>query len=832
MSVPAGPPLRRTRAVRSRARSRTELIATIGDVAFLDALLAIGVAAWWPVFRHPWLFAMAAVAIALATAIAIVGARRRWPAWLVAAVTAGVYLVGGVPLAAPTALTDLQTLPGMFVSVLTAPATGWKNLLTLDLPLGVYQATLAPVYLLLLVAGVLALSLVLRGTRAWALGAPLALTVFVFGVVFGSSAVTGTAHLGPWTLPGTLEAATGVAAVAVAMAWYLWRAVYTRRAALRTARDATGVRAPARARRTVATRLLAGAAMALIALVAGLALAPAALAGATRDVLRTDIDPQIRVREELSPLTDYRAAFSDDTYDAVLFTVAGAGNATRVRLATLPFYDGRVMQAADPAGGDGTAFTRVPASLDAGSGPVVQAQVTIGDYRGIWVPTVGALQALDFNGGDRAALSDGFFYNPDTLTGVELAGSGLTDGVAYTQDGVLVANEQDVSALDPGDDGAVIDPSLIPESLTAWIELQEAPAGGAGLAELLSRLRARGYLSHALSVDTADPPSWLTDLDGYTFESSRAGHSSDRISTLFTQLIDKQNEVGGDDDTLLVAAPGDDEQFAVAAAMIADQLGFTARVVVGARLSSEDDTLPVCDDGACTGGALAAWIEVQDADGSWTAVDTTPQHAVPLSPEVQQRRDPQNPTEVDPQQADTVLPPEADPADSGGTDDDPAAQTDLTWLWATARVGGISLFALIVLGLPFAALLAAKAIRYRSRRGTPDPIDRVVAGWDEYVDTVVDHGAVPPRAATRQEAATQLTGAAAGTTLATWADRAVFAPHPPSDADGEEFWALVDAERERLRSEATFWQRWRARLSLRSFRERLRQVAPTTGRRR
>jgi hypothetical protein len=828
MSNGPTPPLRRTRV----ARRRTDLAGTIGDIAFLDGLLAVGAAAWWPVFRHPWLVAMAGIAIALATVIAVLGVRLRWPAWLVAAVTAGTYLVGGVPLAAPSALGDVSTIPAAFLSVLTAPATGWKNLLTLDLPLGVYQATLAPLYLLLLVAGTLALSLVLRRTRVWFLGAPVAMSVLVTGVVFGSSTVTGTLRIGPWTLPGTLEATVGIAAVAIAMAWYLWRAVYTRRAALRTARDATGVRGPGRARRTVATRLIAGAAMVVIALVAGLAIAPTALAGATRDVLRTDVDPEIRIREELSPLTDYRAAFTDDMYESVLFTVSDAGAASRVRLATLPFYDGRVMQAADPAGGDGSEFTRVPSSIEAGPGSVVRTHVTIGDYRGIWVPTVGELQALSFDGTNRAALADGFFYNADSLTGVELAESGLRDDVAYTQEGVLATEERDASTLTPGDDGASIDAALIPESLTAWIDMQDAPAGGAGLVELISRLRARGYLSHALSVNAEEPPAWMTDLDGYTFESSRAGHSADRIATLFSELVDKQNEVGGSDDAQLVAAPGDDEQFAVAAAMIADQLGFPVRVVVGARLSSDDDALPVCDDGECTGGALAAWIEVQDADGTWTAIDTTPQHAVPLSPEVQQRRDPQNPTDVDPQQADTVLPPEPDPGDSGDTDDDPAQQTDLTWLWVTARVGGISLFALIVLVLPLVALLVAKVLRYRSRRNSPDPIDRVVAGWDEYVDTAVDHGAAPPQAATRTEAAAALTGAPAGAVLAAWADRAVFAPHPPTDAVTDEFWALVDAERERMQSEATFWQRWRARLSVRSFSRRLRELVPAKGQRR
>lgn len=813
------PQLRRARNARGRARARSVLAVTVGDVVFLDLLLLIGAAAWWPVFRHPWLIVMTLVAIAVADVVAVIGARRRWPAWLVAAVTAAAYLVGGVPLAAPTALSDPVTLPAVLLAVVTAPVTGWKNLLTLELPLGVYQATLAPLLLLLLVAGVLALSLALRNTRAWSLAAPVCLVVLATGVAFGSSAVSGTGRFGPWTLPGVQETVVGIAALAVATAWYLWRAVHTRRVALREARELTGTRTPVRAR-GVLTRVLAGTAMALIALVAGVTLAPAALAGSSRDVLRTAVDPALRIQQELSPLTDYRAAFADDAYDTVLFTVADAAGADRIRLATLPFYDGRVMQAVDPGAAAGSEFTRVPFELSARPGDTVRARVTIGAYRGVWVPTIGALRSIAFDDAARAALSDGFFYNPVSATGVELADPGLTDGVTYVQQGVLDDGGRDPGAIDPGGPGGVIDPELVPESLGTWIEMQD----GAGLSELISRLRARGYLSHALQVDAQDPPAWMGDLDGYTFEPSRAGHSTDRIDTLFTQLVEKQNEVGGDDDAQLVAAPGDDEQFAVAAAMIADRLGYTARVVVGARLATDEDGLPVCEDGACTGGALAAWIEVQDADGTWSAIDTTPQHRVPLSPDVLQRRDPQNPTQVDPEQAETVLPPEADPADSGGTDDDPAAQADLSWLWATARVGGISLLALIVLLLPAAAVLAAKAIRTGTRRGSRDPVDRVVAGWEEYVDTLVDHGAAPSRTATRQEIASHAAGGPASVALADLADRAVFAPFPPGDADGDRFWELVDAERARLRAETGFRARWRARLSLRSFVRRVRAI--------
>lgn len=826
MSAPAAP------ATRPRRTPRTDrdLSFLVGNLLFIDALLVVGAASAWAVYESPWYLLTSAAAIVLATAIGLLGTLRRWSWWIVALVTAGAYLVAGVPLAAPTMITDPATILGGVLGVVTAPVTGWKNLLTLELPLGIYQTSLAPFFFLLLVLGVLAHSLALRSARLWVLAGPAALLVTVFGVVFGSSAVMGSWRLGPWELSGVWEAVVGLTALLAGFAWYVWRSIHARRAALRAARRATGAHGAGRANRTLGTRIALSAGMLAIGLIAGLAVTPWAVAGSPRDVLRTAVDPEVKVRETLSPLADYRNAFADDRYDEVLFTVSTDEAVDRVRLATLGYFDGRVMRATDPTGtaADATAYTRVPSALRVDTGREVQAEITIGAYEGIWVPTTGELVAIDFEGSARSALADGFFYNAPAGMGVELASPGLTDGVAYTQTGAVGDLVRDPATLTPAQRDTGIDPAFIPESLGAWIEAQDAPSGGAGLSELISRLRARGLLSHALSVDPAAPPTWMSELGEYTFEPSRAGHSTDRIGTLFTQLLDKQNETGGDDDALLVAAAGDDEQFAVAGAMIADRLGFPSRVVLGVRLSSPEEGLTVCDDGACTGGDLSAWIEVQDIDGTWTAIDTTPQHDVALSPDIQQRRDPQNMTEVEPEQADTVLPPEADPADSAAPDEEePDAPADLGWLWTTLRISGIVVFALLVLSVPAIAVLLAKLFRRRSRRNSPDPVDRVVGGWEEYLDTAVDRGYRVPRTGTRSETAAAF-GAApqeAGGTLAAIADRSVFGPSEPSEAESTAFWSLIDAERERFDGTLGWWARWKARLSLRSFGRGLRETA-------
>lgn len=830
MSAPAA----RARARRPR-RSDRDIAFLVGNIAFIDALLAIGAASAWAIYRSGWFVLVAAVAIVVSTGIALLAVWRPMRWWQLALITAGAYIVVGVPVAAPTMITDPATiLPGIW-GVVSAPVTGWKNLLTLELPLGVYQTTLALPLFLMLSLGTLALLLALRAPRLWVLAAPLALVITAFGVLFGSSAVDGSWRIGAWELDGVWEAVVGLGALLTGFAWYVWRNVHTRRVALRVARTASGVRSSVRVARTLGSRIALAAGMLVVALALGLALAPWAIAGSSRDVLRTAVDPVLKVRQTLSPLADYRAAFSDERFGDVLFTVAADSGVDRVRLATLSYYDGRVMRATDPQTGDrsdSTEFRRVPASLPADTGDRASATFTIGDYTGIWVPAVGDLTSIDFSGSTRAALSDGFFYNPESATGVELSDPGLASGVTYTQTGVVTDAPRDPGTLTPSRSGT-FDPAFVPESLEEWVSAQDAPSGGAGLVELISRLRARGLLSHALTLDPGTVPMWAQKLGDYTFEPSRSGHSTDRIGDLFSELLKKQNETGGTDDSLLVSAAGDDEQFAVAGALIADHLGFPARVVLGTRLSSDDADLPVCEDGTCTSGDLAAWIEVRDADGTWTAIDTTPQHRVPLSPDIQQRRDPQNMTPVEPEQADTVLPPEADPADATPPQsDEPTDPLDLAWLWATLRISGIVIFALLILLMPAIAVLAAKIMRRRARRSSADPVDRVVGGWEEYLDTVVDHGHRIPPAATRSETASAVDVAESTdpATLAALADRAVFAPGTTTEAESTRFWELIDQERQRFASTGGLWTRWKARLSLRSFARGLREAASRDGR--
>ena len=741
------------------ARTPLRPAAVILNTAALWSAIAVAAAAWWPIYLDVRFIVVVAVATLVGSTIAILGAVFRWPSAIVAPTTVVAFALIGVPLAVPgQALSGvLPSLAGE-VELFSAVALGWKQLLTITLPVGSYQSLLVPVLVLVLLSAVIALSIALRARRGdLAVIAPVML--FIVGLAFGAR----QAH---WPV----ELALGL--LVVSLLWLLWRRWYRRRQAVRAVDGSSA----ALGLRTILSAVLVMAIAGAAAVGAATALPPTQ----PREVLRSSIDQPFDPRDYPSPLAGFRQYLREATADEVMFTVSGLPEGARIRIATLDSYDGVVYAVgSDTVTSESGSFTRVPYVYDqsAVDGEQVSLDVQVGAYSGVWLPTVGKFESVEFEGDRAAALREAFYYN-DTASTAAVIG-GIEEGDSYHLDAVLPVEpraQQLVSAT--AGSASVPQLGLVPTELATALERYTNGVDGQGarLLAAIDGLRSEGYISHG--VGEGEPPS-------------RSGHSADRI----TQLLTDQRMIG------------DAEQYAVTAAIMARQLGFPARVVFGFR---PDDT------GVVTGAMVTAWIEVNTAQYGWVTLDPTP--PVREIPE----EEPEEPSEVSRPQS-VIQPPdeERDLTDNQTPvettqDEQPAIEGWIVVLLAVVRALGWTLLALGIVAAPFVVIIAAKLRRRQLRRKARSPLAQISGGWHEFEDAVVDHGYALPRHATRSELALTV-GGSRPLAVAEVADRAVFAPVEPDAAEAARLWASIDELTASLDEGKTRWQRLRARVSVRSL---------------
>jgi hypothetical protein len=755
---------------------------TFGFVGTNTVLLwiatAIASSALWSTYRSPQLVILVIAATLAGSVIAILSARFRWSSLVTLLVTLAVYLLIGVPLAIPDSAI-FGVLPSMtgLTDLLAGTALSWKQLLTITLPVGSYQALLVPALILVLGSTTISLVTALRA-RFGELGAIGPIVLFIVAILFGP---------GFSTLP--LPASLGL--LAATLVWLIWWRWYRRRESIRVlasrALDASG-----RPLQTVSDNAFVGfrtlvSSGLIIAVAAGAAVV--ATTGlppsGQRVVLRTAIEQPFDPREYASPLSGFRHYELPATADRTILSVSGLPAAARIRIATLDTYDGIVYSVGSNAvSSDSGSFTRVPYTFDQTgvTGQRMKLQVTVGDYSGVWVPTVGKFENITFAGSNGGALRDSFFYNNTSGTAAVL--TPLTSGDTYTLDAVEPAQPTpgQIAGLTPG-------PALVPRvgvvpdqvssSLDQWVRSTTGP--GRQLAAMLSAFSKNGYVSHGVSA---------------TEPASRSGHAADRI----TELLTDQRMIG------------DQEQYAVAAALMARQLGFPARVVFGFAPTD-------ISAGGVTrirGSDVSAWIEVDSAQYGWVTIDPTP--AVRKIPEEQ----PQEPTRIARPQSPVqppLTPPDAAtaPAPPDTVQDTPAVVPAwLLVLFAVLKILGIVAIVLAIVLAPFIAIVVAKVRRRRLRRRAPTPIDRISGGWEEYEDAIVDRGFEPPEAATRTEVASAI-GGMRPLVLASIADRAVFSPGEPDADEADNVWRSVRELVATLDDDRTRWQRIRSAVSLRSL---------------
>ncbi|MCK9825398.1 transglutaminase-like domain-containing protein [Nocardioides cavernae] len=755
------------------------------DIVFTLALAGVALSAFGSSFTGSSYLLVGMLGALVAVVVTHLTRAAGWPIVSAVVICLAVFFLLGGPLCLRS-LGDASVLPGASTlgRVADEAIFGWKDLLTTLPPIDGDGPLLVLPWLAGMVAGLVGLGLAhLPVRRAWVAAA---LPVVGMTVVLCGAIVLGVRHPQSLLLQGTVFAG-------LALAWLAQRA---RRASAAVQGGSTSY-------------VRGAGAVAMLALAAGLAFpASAWMAGtdADRTVARNWVEPPFDIGRYPSPLAGFRKYINlqgrDDpsnVYDKTLLEIQGVTPGTLVRFATMDRYDGMVWGASDNAlpGAADDSFQRVSSTIDNPvEGKEVDVTVTLGEgWSGVWLPTVGALRSMHFETADARAKAEVFRYNLATSTAV--VPSGLRPGDRYSFTAVEPEDE-----LSPETVGSAAVTSLPPGAafIQGPTEKWTEQAGSDPMDRVFAaaeHLRSEGKYSDGV---------------GRTERIYVGGHSVWRLSDEF------------------VNAPqivGNDEQYAATMALIANDIGVPARVVLGAA---------VPEDGRVMGRDVSAWVELRAADGSWRTLPTDAfMSRTPPADQVPETNTPMSGTVIPPP---NPIPP---PSDAGEQSDADLKERKATrkkaeedeglipglpgWVGAVVRYVGLPLLlAALVLG----AIVAFKAWRRHRRRSADSPSARFVGAWRELVDHARDLGQVVPLGptVTRREQSVGIVSGEAGV-LARRADSFVFGPSAPEEAAATTYWESIDAERRAMSRGVGRWQRIRAAVSLRS----LRRTAPRSTRR-
>ncbi|MDR7251757.1 hypothetical protein J2X46_000729 [Nocardioides sp. BE266] len=750
------------------------------DIAFTFALSAVALSAFGSSFTGSAYLVVGMLGALVAVVVTHLTRAAGWPIVSAVVICLVVFFLLGGPLCLRS-LGDTSVLPGASTLARVADEAifGWKDLLTTLPPIDGDGPLLVLPWLSGMVAGIVGLGLAhLPVRRAWLAAA---LPVVGMTIVLSGAILLGVRHPESLLLQGVVFAGLALA----------WLAVRARRASAAVQGGSTSY-------------VRGAGAVAMLALAAGLAYpASAWLAGgdADRAVARNWVEPPFDIGRYPSPLAGFRKYVdlkgrddNSNVYDKTLLDIEGVTPGTRVRFATMDHYDGMVWGATDdalPEPADDS-FQRVSSTIDNPvKGKEVDVTVTLGEgYSGVWLPTVGALQSMQFETGDARAKAEIFRYNLATSTAV--VPSGLQPGDRY-----------EFTAVEPDDE-------LTPETVGS-AEVTPLPPGAAfiqGPAEKWTEQAASDPMDRVFAAaEHLRSEGRYSDGVGRTERIYVGGHSVWRLSDEF------------------VNAPqivGNDEQYAATMALLANDIGVPARVVLGAV---------VPEGGQVTGKDVSAWVELRAADGSWRTLPTEAfMQKTPPADQIPETNTPMSGTVIPPP---NPIPP---PSDAGEQSDADLKERKATrkkadedeglipglpaWVGTVVKyVGTPILLAALLLG----AIVGFKAWRRRRRRNADSASARFVGAWRELVDHARDLGQVVPLGptVTRREQSVGIVSGQAGA-LARRADSFVFGPSVPEAAAAATYWESIDAERRAMSHEVGRRQRLLAAISLRS----LRRTAP------
>lgn len=699
-----------------------------------------------------------------------------WPLIAPVVIVALLFFLLGGPLCLRS-VGDTAFLPsGSNLGALVDQAIfGWKDMLTTLPPVDGDGPLLVLPWLLGLLSGLIGTALSsVRLRRAWvsAMLPVLGLTGVLIAVI-----LLGVRHPQSVLVQGSVFAAAALG----------WLAIRARRSSATVHGGTSGWGRAA----------LGGA---LVLLASGLALPASAIVTGDDDegraVARTWVEPPFDIGRYPSPLAGFRKYIdlrpgSDpaNVFEKTMLTVKGAPEGSLIRFAAMDAYDGMVWGATNdalPGPGDDS-FQRVSSSIDNPvDGEKIEATVTIGEgYNGVWLPTIGALQGVDFRLGDPEVKSESFRYNLATSTAV--VPSGVREGDTYSftavqPDDELTEQTLASSALSAPPPGT----GFLKTPATDWTENATTPMGR--VLAIAEHLRSEGKYS-----------------DGVT-KAEQIYHSGHNLLRLSDDFINDQQMVGND------------EQYAAVMALLAGEVGVPARVVLGAAVPA---------DGIVTGEDVQAWVEIRAADGSWRTLSTEKfMSNEPPAEKLPETNTPMSGTVVPPP---APIPPPSDAGDQSDAElkerkakkDDENEEASIGdripgWVVFVGKyVGG----PLAVLALILAAIIGAKVLRRRRRRTAASVSARFVGAWRELVDHARDLGQPVPLGptVTRREQSGSI-GSESAPSLARRADGFVFGPTVPEASAAVTYWESVESERKAMSHSVGRRRRWLAAINLASLR--------------
>lgn len=492
--------------------------------------------------------------------------------------------------------------------------------------------------------------------------------------------------------------------------------------------------------------------LAMVAVTLIISLASASLAGITergnREVLRSHVLPPVELEDFISPLASFRH-LSRDWKDKTIAEVKDYPAGSRMRFATMNAYDGTVFKI-DPQ--LNAQFLQVDSILDKGVSADSKAAVKLVNYDQPWVPLLGNAQSLKFATPPKPVV----YYSTSLRSAFTASPGSLSYQVSFAKE--RIPSDARVSGLE-------FDP--LPQGKDEAVPVE--------ITELNNQLTARATspLQKVRNVE-----SYLSGQGFFSDGSdglSRPGHRAARMSQFFQgqELI------------------GDDEQYAVAMALMVRAFGAPARVVLGAYPGDKKAGGKL----KLKGDNVHAWVEVKFKEVGWIPFDPTPpRDRVP-------RTDQPQPKSVPKPQVLQPPPPPATPPVLPHVEKQAHADNHSTGMQILAALAQVAKYGgwLLLLLSPILLTLLAKWYRSRRRRRAKEPQDRLKGAWEEIVDRFRDRGIRLPAGATRQEAAwiidsylgTISKSQSGARELAGIADYLDYSPSSDSEIDPDWAWNLV-----------------------------------------